>query len=526
MSLREKEYVKDKLATINVLAGIIHSPLLLLDEKYPLTTDDFPERFHKIVYAAVEHLIKGGAQSIDAIDVDGYLSSYPDQHKVFTNNNGLEYIVQAIEITDSSNFPYYYNRLKKCALLNRLKEQGFDISEFYNPDVIGIEAHNGIQTKLDEMSIEEILASYELKFATVRDIFRLDGGRTGVQAATNMEALIERLKETPEFGLPMNSKKLTTICRGRRLKKFYLRTTPTGVGKTRLSLADACLTSVPRIYDLEQKKWIQTGCKEPTLYITTELEIDEIQTMILAYVACVPEDHILDGKYVDDEESRVNKAVEIIKEAPLWVEHMPQFNVDDIENLIKEYKLKHAIGYVFFDYLFSSIKILMEISKKTRGVNMREDNVLVMFSDRMKAACNNLNVHIDTSTQANGDWKTMKDPDQSIIRGSKGIADKVDIGYCCLEPTEKDIEAVKIILANSKQAFSIKPNLVYHIYKVRRGKINHAKLFVYFDYATLRTTDLFVTDKNYNLLNVENTDIEVILDQTEEETTRGGGFKW
>ena len=85
-------------------------------------------------------------------------------------------------------------------------------------------------------------------------------------------------------------------------------------------------------------------------------------------------------------------------------------------------KLKHNIIFVFFDYIHTSIKMLEEISRKSRGVSLREDNVLVMFADRMKSLANRLNIHIDSSTQANGDWKGAEDPDQSLIRGSKAIA--------------------------------------------------------------------------------------------------------
>ena len=141
------------------------------------------------------------------------------------------------------------------------------------------------------------------------------------QAVRSMKALKERLKELPEMGVPMNSKKLTTICRGRRLKKFYMKTLPSGLGKSRMSLADAALISIPVIYDLEQHEWVRTNCQEPTLFITTELEADEVQTMIMAYVSGVDEEHILDGKYVGDEEARVNRACEIVSDAPFYIDH-------------------------------------------------------------------------------------------------------------------------------------------------------------------------------------------------------------
>ena len=40
------------------------------------------------------------------------------------------------------------------------------------------------------------------------------------------------------------------------------------------------------------------------------------------------------------------------------------------------------------------------------------------------------------------------------------------------------------------------------------------RLFSYFDHATCRQYDLFVTDIDYNLIDVENTAIEHIIEQT------------
>ena len=49
-------------------------PSLVTDERYPLSPDDFPERFHKIVFAAIDHLARSGVKHIDEIVVDDYLS--------------------------------------------------------------------------------------------------------------------------------------------------------------------------------------------------------------------------------------------------------------------------------------------------------------------------------------------------------------------------------------------------------------------------------------------------------------------
>ena len=235
--------------------------------------------------------------------------------------------------------------------------------------------------------------------------------------------------------------------------------------------------------------------------------------MIVSYVSGVSEKKYLKGNYSKEEEQRIDTAIQIIENSPLYIEHIPNFNIEDIERTIKDYKLKHKVGYVFFDYIFTSIKILSEIANKTKGVKMREDNALIMFIDRMKTLANTLNLHIDTSSQANGDWKTAKDADQNVIRGAKGMADKVDVGLVVLPLTEEDKQKIEPILHNG---FMKQPNLVFHIYKVRRGEVNHVKLWLYFDYSTCRTYDCFVTDNDYQLLDIESTDVEVVLEATAE----------
>lgn len=512
-----EELIKDKYSTVNVIGCLIKNPLLVVDDKYKLEEADFPERFHKIVFSAVEHLVKNGVQEVNYASIDDFLSKYPKQYKVFTDNDGVDYIQGAMDVAKLENFEYYYATLKKFSLLNQLEEKGFKVERIYDTSIIDLDVSAKMQAEFDSLTPDEILDFYEQGILELRNSYATSSSSMGCQAAKGMKELKEQYKQVPEMGMPMGSAKLTTILRGRRLKKLYLKTSPSGFGKTRISVGDACKVSIPQVYDSIKKQWVETNCQEPSLIISTELEIEEIQTMIQAYVSNVPEDHILDGKYVDDEEERVDRAIAIIEAAPLYIEHIPNFNIDDIERIIKIHKIQKNIGYVFFDYVFTSIKILTEVATKAKGVKIREDNVLIMFVDRMKTLCNTLNIHIDTSSQANGDWKNAKDGDQNLIRGAKGIADKVDAGIVVLPPSAKDLENIKAI---SHKGFIKEPNLVYHIYKVRRGKINHVKLWVYFDYATCRTYDLFVTDNDYKLLTVKNTDIEIILSQTEEPTNK------
>ena len=110
-------------------------------------------------------------------------------------------------------------------------------------------------------------------------------------------------------------------------------------------IADACNFACKWIYD-DNFGWIRNGTAEPTLFITTEQEMEEIQTMMLAFLSNVEEGHILDGKYEDGEEERILRAAEILKESPLYIEELPDFSLQDVENKIKKNIREHDIKYV------------------------------------------------------------------------------------------------------------------------------------------------------------------------------------
>lgn len=500
-----------------VIGCLIKKPSILDEEKYKLSKDDFPEQFHKIVFAAINNLYEEGIQDIDYVMVDSFLSNYPVQHKIFTDNNGIEYLIEANDKSSLNNFDYNYNRLKKFSLIRAYKDAGIDISDVYDESLLNPKEMEEMQEKFDKMTLQDIIDVFDKKMLDIKEKFLVEYGAYGQQAGKGMKKLKEELKETPAIGAPLCGKILTTIVRGARLKKLYMRSAPTGVGKTRLSVGDAMNLAVDTIYDTKTKEWVDNGTKEPTLFITTELEIEEVQTMMIAFVSGVDEDTILDNTYKDDEEERVNKAIEIIENSPIWIEHIPNFDIDDIERTIHKYVLEHKVKYAFFDYVHTSLKLLQAISQQSKGMKLREDNVLLMFVDRLKNICNRLGVHIFTATQVSGDWENTKEANQNLLRGAKAMADKLDAGIIARVPSKSDLEALKPILS---ERFIREPNMVFDIYKNRRNKLVRVRLWSYCDLGTCRTEDLFVTNSKYELIPVVATIVKMFnnVELNEEET--------
>ena len=270
-------------------------------------------------------------------------------------------------------------------------------------------------------------------------------------------------------------------------------------------IADACYIACDRIYDTNFG-WLSCGQGEPTLYITTEQELEEVQTMMLAFISAVNEEHILNGEYMAGEEERVREAAKILAAAPLYVEELPDFSLKDVEDKIKKNLRDHDVKYIFHDYIHTSLKILEEITKRSGGVKLREDNILFMLSTRLKDICNQHGVFIMSATQLNGSYTDSETPDQNLLRGAKAIADKIDMGAILLGVKDDDLINLEPILAlNSFET----PPIKLSIYKNRRGRYKGVYLWCKADLGCCRIQPMFCTGYDYELKSIDDIRIRV-----------------
>ena len=498
----------DNTAIMQVIGCVFNTPQLLdFTDKYTITDEDFPDEFHRTVFGAIYKIHGLGAQHIGLENIADFFSSRPKSAAIYKTNDGERWLLSVSDKANQLSFDYYYGRLKKMTLLRAYDNYGIDVSDIYDPNnILDVKKKQLQEDILDNSTLEEIANKVDQKIDEIRLKFVDDSYGQASQAADGIFELIDKFKEQPEVGVPLYGAFINTVTRGARLKKFYLRSAPTGVGKTRSMIADCCYIGCNKIYD-ESFGWIRNGTAEPCLYITTEQELEEIQTMMLAFLSNVPEDHILNGQYEGDEEDRVREAAKILKDSPIYIEEMPDFSLQDVENTIKKNIRDHDVKYVFHDYIHTSLKILEEIQKKS-GVNLREDNTLFILSNKLKDICNTYGVFIESATQLNGDWKEAKVPDQNLLRGAKAIADKVDYGAILLPVSSEDIEALETIL--SSNIFD-KPVIKLSVYKNRRGRYKGVYLWCKADLGTCRIQPMFCTTYDYEMVNIDN--IKIIVEK-------------
>lgn len=501
----------NKQAIREVLGGLIQDPSLI--RKYKIVQNDFPETFHKLIFASINNLYKNGAETIDAVAIDEYLSHYETQYQIFTKNEGINFIEKVQDMALLSNFKYYYELLKKFSLLRSYVENGVDVSEFFDPDEIDPVTIESQQKRLDEYSIQDIINHFKKKHSKIVAPFLSTEGRDSKKAGVGGHEQKEKWKQDTAWGIGYSSSYLTTALHGIRKRRFNVKSAGTGVGKTRTSIADIGYACAPYYYDKSLNKWCENpnGKHNGALYIGTEMELlEEIDPILWAYIADVPQDHIEFNMYEPGEEERVDKAIDILEnESNIWFEYIPEFDANTLEEIIENHKLEHDIEYVWFDYIAATVELNSEFAteSKTKMV-VREDQVLANLSKKLKNFTRKFDVSIDSFTQVTGDFKNEANRDQTIVRGAKSIIDKADGALIAMPPSEKELKKVEPILREmiNKPA----PNLIYSLYKNRGGKWNKIKIWLYIDYSTMRVHDLFVTDYEYKLISdIEKTYINI-----------------
>ena len=499
----------DTTAVMQVIGCVYNNPKILeYTDKYSIVDEDFSDTFHKTVFGAIYKIYELGANKITLESLSDFFATRPKSAAVYKQGKGEEWLLRISENCMPSAFDYYYGRLKKFSLLRAYDNCGVDVSDIYDPDnILDTKKKQMQEDLLDNASLEDIANKVDEKIEAIRYQYVDESFGEAQQAAEGIFELIEKFKEHPEVGVPLYGPLINTVTRGARLKKFYLRSAATGIGKTRSMIADCCYIGCNKIYD-ENFGWIGSGPAEPVLFITTEQELEEIQTMMLAFLSNVNEEHILNGEYGEGEEERVIQAAKLLKESPIYVEELPDFSLQDVENKIKKNIRDHDVKYVFHDYIHTSLKILEEITKRSGGVKLREDNILFMLSTRLKDICNQHGVFIMSATQLNGDYQDSKTPDQNLLRGAKAIADKIDYGAILLSVKDDDLVSLENILSTS---IFEKPTIKMSIYKNRRGRYKGVILWCKADLGCCRIKPMFCTTYDYEMVSID--DVRIRIDE-------------
>ena len=503
----------DKKAIFLLFGCYCINPRLILDEKYATNANDYPENFHRMIWGALVNIAKkGNVERISPIDIENEIAQFDTAMSLWKNNNGWEYIEEAISMSKDKvlNVGKYYDDVRKYSIIrNACEELKIDVTFIYDEsDEKKLETFN-------ELTSMDVLNAINNKFMDFKAMWKnVFGDNYAFKAGDGIQNRLHEHKEQQNvYGYPFQSGYLTTVYRGMRPKKYILRSSVSGGGKSRNSLADGCNMVSDRIYDWNKKQWISTGESQPVLFISTELEKEEIQDIILAHVSGIEQDRIEEWDDITPEEEKIlEESAKYIEGYEYFVEYMPDFTIDVISETIEKYILNHNITACFFDYINDSPSLYEYYYNKTH-TRLRTDQILFLFSAALKSVCNKFGIYLGSATQLNDNYKEDNNKDAGALKGSKAIIEKADGGILALPVTHKDLKRLKPILESAGNFGALVPNMSYYIFKNRGGKWKTIIIWTKLNMGTMREVDCFVTDYNYELItDIEKTIIDFQLD--------------
>ena len=500
----------DKKCIQQILGCLLKHPQYLSEiDKYNLTLNDFPSRFERYIFGAIQGLYYKGAQRISAFDVENYLSSNDVSLKLFNSENGIEYLQDVEEYSNEENFPYYYKKLKKLNLLNDFKKQGFDISDFYIEDLLDPRSLE-VNQVFEQLEVQDIVLGMKKKLLKLETEYVKTDEVQSWNAADEVDEIVDNFGNPDEVGLPIQGHIINKVINGAERGALTIRSAPSGVGKTRHAVGDACMLAYPIRYNSISCEWEQVGRSERVLFIITEQHKSQILKMIIAYLTDINESKFKFGHFTEEEKLRIEQAKQIMKKFRdnFHIIRIPNPTIDLVKTMIRESCITNDIGYVFYDYIFIGPALLNEF----RGFNIRNDEALLMFATALKDLAVELNVSVFTATQVNAKADENREiRNEGALAGGRSTINKADNGAIMARPTLEELEVVQ-------KLHVIQPNVVTDIFKVRSGEWNQVRIWSYIDLGTMRKQDLFITDSRLEPINdfFDGFDVEAVTSDWED----------
>lgn len=490
------EQLIPKRSIYSTLGTLCVKPELLLNENYKLNVEDFGEQFYKIIYSAVNNIIvqNPAIEKITGVDIDNLIAQNPQLYKIYELNGGLEFVESAIANANIDTYEMNYKQIKKYSVLRDFGANGFDISTILDVHSTDLNKRTSQLEELDKMSIDDIVNHFTLKLVRVQDRWQTGSHKKSYVISEGLDDLLADLQKSPEYGYPFFSELHNAVFRGMLKGNFYITSAGSGNGKTSYALANVAKIACTELYDLKKNEYISNGKSHACCFISTELDIRQVQLSLLSIISKINKNVIKNGNYSPEVEMRLKKAIRILKESPIYLHYLPEYSIADIRQIIEKDVLQNNVEYVFHDYIMFNPRLAKEAQEKY-GYAIREDLVLVDLSANLKQIAEKYNVFVASSTQINRNSNDREQRNASSIRGGHSIIDKCDMASMIFNVTDKDLADIEHILKND---FYQKPSCCEYIFKNRNGQSN---LIMWYrrDLSNMYIEPCFVTNLNFEL---------------------------
>ncbi len=353
---------------------------------------DFYRKDHRLIFAAIASLIEAGSPC-DVVTVSEYLGNRNE----LDHAGGLEYLATlANETAGAANARAYAKILREKSTLRALINAGNEISG----SAFTTEGRNASQILDDAerlvFQIAEKGARGKAGFKSLKQILP--------QAVDRIDLLHQ--SEGDITGISTGYSEFDKMTAGLQQGDLIIIAGRPSMGKTTLAVNIAENAAI--------------GSKVPTAIFSMEMPSQQLAFRMISSLGRVDQTHLRTGNFPDEDWSRINTAVQLMSEAPIFIDDSPSLSPTDIRARARRLHREHNLGLIIIDYLQ-----LMQVegSKENRATELSE------ISRSLKALAKELEVPVIAVSQLNRavEQRTDKRPVMSDLRESGAIEQDADL---------------------------------------------------------------------------------------------------
>jgi replicative DNA helicase len=357
-----------------------------------VVAEDLYRNDHRLIFQAIARLAEGG-NPCDAVTVSEDL----DKHGQLDAAGGLEYLgTLANETPGSANVIAYGKIIRERSILRSLISAGNEIA--------------GSCFAADGRGATELVDEAE------RRVFDIaERGARGRKGFLPLKEILPRAVDRIDVlhqsggditGISTGYKEFDKLTAGLQKGDLIIVAGRPSMGKTTLAVNIAENAAI--------------GSKVPTAIFSMEMPAEQLAFRMISSLGRVDQSHLRTGRFPDEDWSRINTAVQLMADAPIFIDDTAALSPTEIRARARRLKREHGLGLVVLDYLQ-----LMHVpgSKENRATEISE------ISRSLKALAKELEVPVIALSQLNRSVEQRQDkkPVMSDLRESGAIEQDADL---------------------------------------------------------------------------------------------------
>lgn len=412
-----------------------------------LRSEDFYRDDHKVIYENILKLFEK-RRPIDVLTLTEELTKVKKLKEV----GGASYIATLVNgVPTSAHIVTYANIVHQKAILRRLISAASDITE------LGFNETADVETVLDraESTLFSVSQKYvRNSFTPIKDILE-----------ESFERIDKLHKEKGAVrGVPTGFRDLDNLLAGLQPSDLVILAARPSIGKSSfaLNIADhvACDQKVPvGIFSLEMSK-------------------EQIIDRLLCLRGAVDSWKLRTGNLEDDDFGKLNYAMGVLSETPLFIDDSPFINVMEIRAKARRLQMESPLGLIVIDYL----QLMSGVNSKGSDNRVQEVSEI---SRSLKALARELNVPVLALSQLSRavEHRPDKKPMLADLRESGSIEQDADVVMFIYRDDYYDKESENKNIAEIL------------VRKHRNGPVGEVQLYFKPEYMKFGTIEKKLTEK-------------------------------